>query len=97
MQLTGRVQALGLSLKSEKTAVTHIDEGFLFLGQWSVRRPTGSKRYVYTFVSNEALASVRRKVRALTALHEQPGAVRADRSAQPGPAGLGKSLPPRRG
>ena len=26
-QLAGRVEALGLSLKSEKTAITHIDEG----------------------------------------------------------------------
>jgi RNA-directed DNA polymerase len=65
-QLAGRVQALGLSLKSEKTAVTHIDDGFVFLGQRIVRRPKGHKRYVYTFVSNEALASVRRKVKALT-------------------------------
>ena len=31
------------------------------------------------------------------ALHDQHGAVRADRSAQPGPAGLGESLPARRG
>jgi RNA-directed DNA polymerase len=65
-QLAGRVQALGLKLKSEKTAITHIDEGFVFLGQRIVRRPKGHKRYVYTFVSNEALASVRRKVKALT-------------------------------
>jgi RNA-directed DNA polymerase len=55
-QLAGRVQALGLSLKSEKTAITHIDEGLVFLGQRIVRRPKGHKRYVYTFVSNEALA-----------------------------------------
>ncbi|MCA1709117.1 MAG: group II intron reverse transcriptase/maturase [Actinobacteria bacterium] len=65
-QLAGRVQALGLSLKSEKTAVTHIDEGFVFLGQRIVRRPKGHKRYVYTFVSNEALVSIRRKVKAMT-------------------------------
>jgi len=65
-QLAARIQALGLSLKSEKTAITHIDEGFEFLGQRIVRRPKGPKRYVYTFVSNEALASIRRKVKALT-------------------------------
>lgn len=65
-QLAGRVQALGLQLKPEKTAITHIDEGFLFLGQRIVRRPKGSKRHVYTFVSHEALASARRKVKALT-------------------------------
>jgi hypothetical protein len=65
-QLAGRIEALGLRLKSEKTAVTHIDEGFPFLGQRIVRRPKGKKRYVYTFVSNEALASARRKVKSLT-------------------------------
>jgi RNA-directed DNA polymerase len=65
-QLAGRVEALGLSLKPEKTALTHIDEGFTFLGQRIVRRPEGPKRHVYTFVSNEALASARRKVKALT-------------------------------
>jgi RNA-directed DNA polymerase len=37
-QLAGRIQALGLSLKPEKTAITHIDEGFVFLGQRIVRR-----------------------------------------------------------
>jgi RNA-directed DNA polymerase len=65
-QLRGRVEALGLQLKTEKTAITHIDEGFVFLGQRIVRRPKGHKRYVYTFVSNEALASIRRKVKTLT-------------------------------
>jgi RNA-directed DNA polymerase len=65
-QLTGRVEALGLSLKADKTAITHIDEGFVFLGQRIVRRPKGPKRYVYTFVCDEALASIRRKVKALT-------------------------------
>jgi RNA-directed DNA polymerase len=65
-QLAARVQALGLQLKAEKTALTHIDKGFVFLGQRIVRRPKGHKRHVYTFVSNEALASIRRKVKALT-------------------------------
>jgi RNA-directed DNA polymerase len=65
-QLAGRVEALGLALKAEKTAITHIDEGFVFLGQRIVRRPKGPKRHVYTFVSHEALASIRRKVKTLT-------------------------------
>jgi RNA-directed DNA polymerase len=65
-QLAGRVQALGLQLKAEKTAITHIDEGFVFLGQRIVRYPKGHKRYVYTLVSDDALASIRRKVKALT-------------------------------
>lgn len=65
-ELARRVEALGLSLKPEKTGITHIDEGFLFLGQRIVRRSKGEKRFVYTFVSNEALASVKRRVKALT-------------------------------
>ena len=65
-QLAGRVEALGLQLKAEKTAITHIDEGFVFLGQRIVRRSTGPTRHVYTFVSHEALASIRRKVKTLT-------------------------------
>ena len=65
-QLAERAKALGLKLKAEKTRLTHIDEGFVFLGQRIIRRPDQPKRYVYTFVSNEALASVRRKVKALT-------------------------------
>jgi RNA-directed DNA polymerase len=61
-----RVESIGLSLKPEKTGVTHIDEGFVFLGQRFIRRAKGPKRHVYTFVSNEALASIRRKVKTLT-------------------------------
>jgi RNA-directed DNA polymerase len=65
-QLTRRVDGLGLTLAPAKTGVTHIDEGFRFLGMRIVRLPKGSKRFVYTFVSDEALASVKRKVKALT-------------------------------
>jgi RNA-directed DNA polymerase len=65
-ELAGVVEAIGLSLKPEKTGVTHIDEGFVFLGQRIIRRPKGPKRFVYTLVCDEALASVKRKVKALT-------------------------------
>jgi RNA-directed DNA polymerase len=65
-QLAGRVNTLGLKLKAEKTRLTHIDEGFVFLGQRIIRLPLHPKPYVYTFVSDEALASIRRKVKALT-------------------------------
>ena len=65
-QLSERVQALGLKLKAEKTAVTHIDEGFVFLGQTIIGRTKHGKHHVYTFVTNEALASIKRKVKALT-------------------------------
>jgi RNA-directed DNA polymerase len=65
-ELAQRVQALGLRLKAEKTAVTHINDGFVFLGMRIHRRRKGNKQVVYTFVTNDALASIRRKVKALT-------------------------------
>jgi RNA-directed DNA polymerase len=65
-QLDQRVQALGLNLKPEKTGITHIDEGFVFLGMKIMRRAKGTRRYVYTFVGDEAFASIKRKVKALT-------------------------------
>ena len=65
-QLSERVEALGLKLKAEKTALTHIDEGFVFLGQKIIGRTKHGKHLVYTFVTNEAIASIKRKVKALT-------------------------------
>lgn len=65
-ELGRRVALLGLHLKPEKTGVTHIDEGFNFLGQRIMRKAKGEKHFVYTFVSNEALASAKRKVKTLT-------------------------------
>jgi hypothetical protein len=52
-ELAERVEGLGLKLKPEKTGVTHIDEGFVFLGQRFIRRSKGPKRYVYTLVCDE--------------------------------------------
>jgi len=59
---------MGLSLSEEKTRIVHIDEGFDFLGrriQRHSKRGSG-KRYVYTYPSKAALASIKAKVRALT-------------------------------
>jgi RNA-directed DNA polymerase len=64
--LTQRTGQLGLTLAPEKTGLTHIDEGFTFLGMRILRVAKGPKRYVYTLVSDEALASIKRKVKALT-------------------------------
>jgi RNA-directed DNA polymerase len=61
-----RAAALGLRLKPAKTGVTHIDAGLTFLGMRIVRRSQNGRRHVYTFVANEALAAIRRKVKALT-------------------------------
>ena len=47
-QLSGRVEALGLELKAEKTALTHIDEGFVFLGQRIIRRAYGTEAHTST-------------------------------------------------
>ena len=63
-EILGRI---GLRLSPAKTRVTHIDDGFEFLGVRIARKPrAGRKSCVYTFVSDEALASMRRKVKALT-------------------------------
>ena len=67
-QTTDVLAPLGLRLSQEKTSVVHIDEGFDFLGfriQRHHKRGT-SKSFVYTFPARKSLASVRRKVKAIT-------------------------------
>jgi RNA-directed DNA polymerase len=67
-QVAAVLAPMGLVLSEHKTSVCHIDEGFVFLG-FRIQRKTkrGSvKRYVYTYPSKQALASVTGKVRALT-------------------------------
>ena len=56
---------MGLRLSPEKTKITHIDEGLDFLG-WRLqrhRKKGTNRRYVYTYPSKKALASVKDKVR----------------------------------
>jgi RNA-directed DNA polymerase len=56
-------------LSREKTVVTHIDEGFDFLGwriQRRARRGRGGRRAVYTYPSKKALNALIDKVRTLT-------------------------------
>src|SRR5680860_228474 len=61
--LADSLARMGLVLSATKTGLTHIDGGFDFLGFRIVRKPRENKRpCVYTFVSDEALASVKRKV-----------------------------------
>jgi RNA-directed DNA polymerase len=57
---------LRLTLSAAKTLVTHIDEGFDFLGFRIQRKLRGGKRTVYTFPSSEAFKAIKRKVKALT-------------------------------
>ena len=58
---------LGLVLAREKTAITHIDEGFDFLG-WRVRRGCGrhSRPVIHTYPSKRSLKSVKARVKELT-------------------------------
>jgi RNA-directed DNA polymerase len=69
--LKGEVAAVlsrvGLRLSEEKTGVCHIDGGFDFLGfriQRQARRGS-DKRFVYTWPSKKALASIKAKVKAI--------------------------------
>jgi RNA-directed DNA polymerase len=57
---------LKLTLSRTKTLVTHIDDGFDFLGFHVQRRTRGTKQQVYTFPSTNAFAAVKRAVKALT-------------------------------
>jgi len=59
---------VGLRLAPEKTRVVHIDEGVDFLGFHIQRhRQKGStRRLIYTYPSKKSMASIRRKVKALT-------------------------------
>ena len=59
---------LGLRLSPAKTRVVHMSEGFDFLGfriQWRRKRGT-NKWYVYTFIADRPIRSLKAKIRALT-------------------------------
>jgi RNA-directed DNA polymerase len=67
-ELAGVLAPMGLRLSPEKTRVVHLDEGFDFLGfriQRHTKRGT-TKRYVYTYPSKKALASIKARVRTLS-------------------------------
>jgi RNA-directed DNA polymerase len=66
-ELPAVLRPIGLTLSASKTSLTHIEDGFCFLGFRIQRRNRrGKGPCVYTFVSDEALASVKHKVKALT-------------------------------
>ncbi len=62
------LRPVGLRLSAEKTRIVHIDEGFDFLGFRIQRhqRRGAVKRFVYTYPSKKALASIKAKVRNMT-------------------------------
>jgi RNA-directed DNA polymerase len=59
---------LGLRLSPEKTCVTHLDEGFVFLGHEirRLRKRGTQKYYVYTMPSKKAIQSIKDAVSAQT-------------------------------
>ena len=59
---------MGLRLSPAKTQVVHMSDGFGFLGfriRWKRKRGTG-KWYVYTFIDDRPVRSLKAKIRALT-------------------------------
>ena len=62
------LEPLGLRLSPAKTRIVHMSESLDFLGfriQWRRKRGT-SKWYVYTFIADRPVRSLKDKVRALT-------------------------------
>lgn len=57
---------LKLTLSPAKTLVTHIDDGFDFLGFRLQRKTRGVRKVLYTFPSSRAFAAVKRAVKART-------------------------------
>ena len=67
-RITDVLKPMGLVLSQAKTRIVDMAEGFDFLGfhiQWRRKKGT-SKWYVYTFIADRPLRSVKAKVRALT-------------------------------
>jgi RNA-directed DNA polymerase len=63
---------MGLRLSTEKTKITHIDEGLDFLG-WRIQRQRKrgtAKSFVYTYPSKKAVRAVTGKVRTLSRLNK---------------------------
>jgi len=67
-EIVGVLAPMGLTLSPAKTRITHIDDGFEFLGFRIQRRKKrgANKWHVYTFVADGPLKSVKAKIRALT-------------------------------
>jgi RNA-directed DNA polymerase len=67
-EIAGVLAGLGLRLSEAKTRIAHLSEGFSFLGfrlQWRRKRGT-AKWYVYTFIDDRPIRSLKAKIRALT-------------------------------
>lgn len=66
--ITHVLAPMGLRLSPAKTRIVHMSEGLDFLGfhiQWRRKRGT-NQSYVYTFIAQRPIRSVKAKIRALT-------------------------------
>ncbi|MFF9788981.1 group II intron reverse transcriptase/maturase [Streptomyces nigrescens] len=66
-EVASALKPMGLTLSAEKTFITHIDEGFDFLG-WHIQRHLKrgtDKRHVYNYPSKKALKAVKEKVKKI--------------------------------
>ena len=91
----GRVLApMGLRLSADKTRLTHIEEGFEFLG-WRIQRRkkkgTRGTTRVYTYPSKKSLASIIDRIRILT--RRTAHRTLADLLRRPGPDGSEAGAP----
>jgi RNA-directed DNA polymerase len=59
-------QELRMELSEEKTLVTHVDDGFDFLGHRICRRPWNGKKVAWTFPSKKSVEAIKHKVKHLT-------------------------------
>ena len=57
---------LKMTLSVEKSHITHVDDGFDFLGHHIRRVPWRGRRVAWTYPSKKSLAAVKRKVRSWT-------------------------------
>ena len=67
-EIASVLRPLGLWLSPAKTRIVHMSDGFDFLGfriQWKRKRGT-AKWYVYTFIADRPIRSLKAKIRALT-------------------------------
>ena len=66
-EIAGVLSTMGLRLSPEKTLITHIDEGLVFLG-WRIQRHRkrgAGKQYVYVYPAKKALSTVMAKVKTI--------------------------------
>ncbi|MEU4173753.1 group II intron reverse transcriptase/maturase [Streptomyces sp. NPDC026589] len=72
-EITEVLEPLGLRISPAKTRIVHMSEAFDFLGfriQWKHKRGT-DKWYVYTFIADRPIRSLKDRIRALTSRKSQ--------------------------